>query len=150
MNCEKWSCKSDEFSCGPTNRCIPSEWVCDGKIQCPNGLDENNCTTTCSNNTFYCKKQNICIPNSWKCDGQMDCQNGEDEENCECNSETEFKCTTGGGCIDMKNRCDGVENCADKSDEWNCYKFTEVNNGDEVDRKKLCKYFSQTHGLQFV
>lgn len=40
-------CRESEYSCGlPMNQCVPQSWHCDGKADCDNGADEDNCSTS--------------------------------------------------------------------------------------------------------
>ena len=36
---EMQSCSEEEFRCG-SGQCIPMDWMCDGEVDCPQGLDE--------------------------------------------------------------------------------------------------------------
>jgi len=77
-------CPSDEFYCPKLNRsqCIYKRFVCDGKDDCGNREDENNCDNKCSVGQFFCKQQKKCIPEEYVCDGESDCMNDEDETGC--------------------------------------------------------------------
>ncbi|BES87727.1 serine protease [Nesidiocoris tenuis] len=39
----EYKCSKKMFSCEFEKECIPKDWVCDGKSDCSNGLDESNC-----------------------------------------------------------------------------------------------------------
>ena len=36
-------CTEDEYRCQGGSTCIPSEWICDGEIDCSDGADEETC-----------------------------------------------------------------------------------------------------------
>ena len=46
-------CPHGYFRCKANQKdCIPSEWVCDGVVDCDEGIDELNCGTTESLNSI--------------------------------------------------------------------------------------------------
>ncbi len=84
MDCEHFECnmmfKCDHFYC------IPWSYVCDGKWDCPGGLDEDkehhckeerNCT-----NLLKCKRSHICVHTGDICDNKADCPLKDDEYFC--------------------------------------------------------------------
>ena len=92
--CKDFECNM-KFKC-PSYYCIPWAYVCDGKFDCPSGLEEQNCKVEryCKN-MFKCKNSQICIHLNDICDGKVDCPYDEDElvcifhdaicpSNCEC------------------------------------------------------------------
>ena len=86
--------------------CISEQLVCDGKVDCGNGKDEQNCT-------FLCDAVNA-TPNYC----QTKCQPG----NCTCH-ELYFQCSSG-GCIHSSKLCDGHANCINSEDESLCFNLT--------------------------
>lgn len=36
-------CREYQWQCGDSGQCIPQSWRCDGKEDCHNSLDENQC-----------------------------------------------------------------------------------------------------------
>ena len=84
------------------NGCISDLFLCDGKVDCDNGEDEQNCSHLCNvlNATpHYCLAR--CHP-----------------ENCACH-ELYFQCSSG-GCIHSSKVCDGETDCVSGEDEFIC------------------------------
>ena len=83
--------------------CISEQFLCDGKVDCENGEDEQNCSHLCEmfdTSPDYC--QTKCHP-----------------ENCTCH-ELYFQCPSG-GCIHSSKVCDGHSNCIGSEDESLCF-----------------------------
>lgn len=122
VNCSNFTCKEDYFQCAQSKSCIPENWVCDERVDCPepDNSDEQNCTLrTCGPDMFLCGGSE-CIKKSWVCDNYEDCKDGSDEMSCdtECPPNT-FKCDNG-SCKDPSSVCDGMPDCLDNSDEATC------------------------------
>ena len=81
QNCKDAVC-SMKFKC-PLYYCVPWSYICDGKWDCPNGLEEQNCDQKreCKN-MFKCKNSVICIHPNSICDDKFDCPANEDELYC--------------------------------------------------------------------
>ena len=84
QNCKEVECNM-KFKC-PNYYCVPWFYVCDGKWDCPSGLDEKFCNNKreCKN-MFKCKNSIICIHPHCVCDGNFDCPSNEDEFYCNLN-----------------------------------------------------------------
>ena len=92
--CKEFECNM-KFKC-PSIYCIPWAYVCDGKFDCPNGLEEQICKVGIHcKNMFKYKNSQICIHLNDICDAKFDCPYNEDElacilhgtlcpTNCEC------------------------------------------------------------------
>ena len=90
---------------------ISEQFLCDGKIDCDNGEDEQNCSRLCSSyNTSLNYCQTKCHP-----------------ENCTC-YKLFFQCSSG-GCIHSSQVCGGFVNCMNNEDESICFslKSTQYN-----------------------
>ncbi|XP_045162719.1 prolow-density lipoprotein receptor-related protein 1-like isoform X5 [Mercenaria mercenaria] len=109
-----YGCKDSEHLCD-TSRCVSQAHICDGKAQCTDGTDEQNCKE-CKGNEFHCDDGD-CIPSNRTCDGYYDCVDGSDEYNCGCLPD--FTCSHG-GCVSQEKVCDGNYDCSVGEDEVNC------------------------------
>ncbi|XP_062543305.1 uncharacterized protein LOC134210895 [Armigeres subalbatus] len=61
-------------------RCIPSDWRCDGHVDCADQTDESHCDV-CGENAIHCG-DGRCMGQKHVCDGVQDCPYGQDERNC--------------------------------------------------------------------
>ncbi|XP_045489882.1 basement membrane-specific heparan sulfate proteoglycan core protein isoform X8 [Pieris rapae] len=120
------TCQYDEATCG-NGQCIPKTAVCDRKIDCDDGSDEDTCGQNglCQPNEYQCANHK-CVLKTWFCDSDDDCGDGSDEINCptldphqNC-SRVEYACTSNDQCIPRSFHCDGQSDCLDKSDETGC------------------------------
>lgn len=89
------SCPGTQWLCG-NNRCIPSNYRCDGDDDCADDTDEHNCPPkTCSTRSYFpCTHGRQCIRPSFLCDGGNDCSDGSDEIKANCNGGSSFTCGT--------------------------------------------------------
>uniref|UniRef100_A0A5F8GZ67 CD320 molecule n=1 Tax=Monodelphis domestica TaxID=13616 RepID=A0A5F8GZ67_MONDO len=100
-------CPPSKFSCG-AGICIPSEWLCDGDRDCPDGRDETSCwAEPCAHGEERCPSETCfpvrcegpecavlwtqarcppppCLAKHRFCDGVSDCPNGTDEQFVDC------------------------------------------------------------------
>ncbi len=83
QNCQDFACNM-MFKC-PKFYCIPWRYVCDSKIDCPNGYDESihhRCASKKCKYLFRCRQSSLCIHMSDVCNGEHDCPSGDDELLC--------------------------------------------------------------------
>lgn len=74
-------CSESEFRCND-GHCIAESKVCDGTIQCIDGLDESQCHLhKCIDGMLQCSDGTCIAEHKW-CDRRRDCSNAFDETNC--------------------------------------------------------------------
>lgn len=80
----KGPCYSQEFDCGVVgdDTCIPTFQRCNGIIECPNSLDESNCSAPCNTFAQFDCLDGTCIPQVAVCDGVDHCSTQIDEVGC--------------------------------------------------------------------
>ncbi len=78
------TCNHTYYKC-PGFYCIPWQYVCNQRVDCPGGLDERQCNkTTCTySGQFKCRNSSICVALENICDGVDDCPLQEDEYFCD-------------------------------------------------------------------
>ncbi|XP_063962020.1 uncharacterized protein LOC129270546 [Lytechinus pictus] len=115
-------CGENMFECR-NGECIRSIHVCDGREECQEGEDEENCgggDESCPESSFKCD-MGRCISSSFYCDFVLHCLDHSDEKNCvhpPCNA-NEFECNNR-QCIEASKQCDITPDCVDGSDEELC------------------------------
>ncbi len=83
QNCASFECNM-MFKC-PRYYCLPWQNVCDGKWDCPGGLDENVASCISTNqcgNMMKCPKSQICLHLGQVCDSKAQCPFEDDEKLC--------------------------------------------------------------------
>ncbi len=83
--CKAFQCNK-MFKC-PNFYCIPWHYCCDGKWDCPLGIDENKCKSQswCAH-LLKCWGSQICTHTGNLCDGSVDCPLKDDEQLCALNA----------------------------------------------------------------
>ncbi len=82
--CKKYACHHTYYKC-PGFYCIPWQYVCNHRVDCPGGLDERLCDrqrNTCAKQ-LRCRDSAVCIALENICDGVDDCLLQEDEYFCD-------------------------------------------------------------------
>ncbi len=102
--CSKFECNI-HFKC-QQYYCVPWGHTCDGKWDCPFGLDESislHCgSTRICQSMFKCKLSQICLHHLDICDAFTDCPSHEDEQLCQLQY---FKCVQHCSCLNLAIKC---------------------------------------------
>ncbi|XP_071854043.1 uncharacterized protein [Apostichopus japonicus] len=162
----KGPCYSQELNCGGVgdDTCIPTFQRCNGIIECPNSLDESNCSAPCNTFSQFDCLDGTCIPQVAVCDGIDHCSTQIDEVGCLANNSGcnlyQFNC--GDFCISNDQVCDGLDHCPNAEDEVFCKRVTYVqenaieeikspNYPGEYDNNTDITWFFTTHqGVQIL
>ena len=82
-DCGEYTCNHTYYKC-PGFYCIPWQYVCNNRIDCPGGLEERSCNGSCLYPMqFKCKDSAICVAMENICDEVMDCPFQDDEYFCD-------------------------------------------------------------------
>ncbi len=77
------ACYVDGIHCNAGLLCLEWRQICDGIMQCEDGIDETNCHLLefhrCAPNEFQCHN-GMCIPEEFLFDGMIDCMDKSDEQ----------------------------------------------------------------------
>ncbi|XP_047426561.1 low-density lipoprotein receptor-related protein 2-like isoform X2 [Mugil cephalus] len=125
-------CNEPSVLCRHSSVCLTQAQLCDGKMDCPDGDDEESCVVTCPSKDFKCKDNRSCIARDLVCDGRSHCHDASDEVDCPtvASPTTRAKvlkcrkgsrpCKDGTVCVLYSHVCDGEKDCKDGSDEVGC------------------------------
>ncbi len=109
-----------------SRKCVPISWLCNGKVDCPKGSDEQNCICK-GDHMMECTLKNNrkeCLPKSWICKGHVSCQEN-NEHNCNTPQERDgpkmcdsnhFWCRPSNLCLPRPDIC----SCADMEETVFC------------------------------
>ena len=113
-------CHDDsEFRCPGSGRCIPREWVVDGKADCvPGGEDEKRPFERCNASKEFRCGNGRCVPRYRVRDGYPDCPDSTDETTTLACNTFEFECKVEGRCVPKGWVGNNIADCHDsKADE---------------------------------
>lgn len=107
QDCSHFECQAN-FKC-PNFYCVPWTYVCDGKWNCPEGIDEAKeltCHKRECKNMFRCKNSLLCAHLNDLCNDFYDCPQGDDELLCFLSTAS---CPHGCTCLNLALFCNRVE-----------------------------------------
>jgi hypothetical protein len=134
------TCFVDGIQCNAGLLCLEWRDVCNGIVQCEDGIDENDCHLLefhlCASEEFQCRN-GMCIPQEFLFDGIIDCMDKSDEQetraihshfmSCPTNSKfdcdellckkSEFSCGDG-QCIHWTNVINHQQSCQNQRDAF--------------------------------
>ncbi len=126
LDCETHICNSSYFKC-PGSHCIPWQYLCNGRVDCPGGIDEEKCDRASCPGLYMCNNSVVCIHPDQLCDGQLHCPWGDDEAFCLCGGDEPScvskvprcpsKCSY---CVPVRHVCDTTWDCPYGEDEHGC------------------------------
>ena len=166
------SCANDTWMCHDGGRCIEKRYVCDGKIHCKHGSDEEHCENWKCLDGFWKCSSHECIEQKYVCDGKSNfghipsCRDGSDEDNQFCDS---WNCTANGikcgpYCLPADEVCDGkashgkmAKMCSGKDEDpvmckqWNCSKgyWKCADNSKCLEEKYVCDNLETNNGAHW-
>lgn len=116
------TCPDGWAACGAGGRCVHADALCDGRVDCDDGVDEADCE--CPPTRFRCD-DGTCVELVGRCDGVVQCPDASDERACGSAScaalgEQAVPCARPPDCYLPAWRCDNATDCLDGSDEADC------------------------------
>ncbi len=124
------SCLENYYRCEDST-CILSHYKCDGIWDCPDGSDEDNCTSVCRGWAVSVTDMPF-----------MFCYDSCFPENCTCHA-LYYQCKVSGGCIPASRVCDGFDDCKGHEDELECVANEMETTISSTERGFVC--YSGTH-----